>query len=98
MHRYATTTRARRCPNLGLRSRDVSVAYQLIWHYTVGELIDTHHRSDHMYSSTMVRDADPDTYAALAAVVAGQSDAAPSDHFAENLQRILDGLIPRLQA
>jgi AcrR family transcriptional regulator len=80
----------------GLTPRDVSVAYALMWHYTAGELIDSHHASPHDYSRAMVRHANPDLYPGLTSVVRALPDEPPSDHFAENLQRILDGLrLPR---
>lgn len=82
--------------NSGLAPRDVSVAYMLIWHYTVGELLDRHHTPADAFSRTMVRSADPSEYPGLMSVVAGLPEGPPSDHYAENLQRILDGLTGRL--
>lgn len=79
----------------GLQPRDVSVGYALIWHYTAGELIDSHHERDENFGRAMVRAADPARFPALTSIVAQLPEGPPSDHFAENLQRLLDGLIGR---
>lgn len=57
-----------------------------------GELIDSHHESPHDYRRAMVHAAGLDLYPGLASVVRARPVGPPSDHFAENLQRILDGL------
>lgn len=79
--------------NSGLAPRDVSMAYMLIWHYTVGELLDRHHTPVDPFSRSMVRAADPAEYPGLMTVVAQLPEGPPSDYFAENLQRILDGVM-----
>jgi AcrR family transcriptional regulator len=79
----------------GLQPRDVSVGYALLWHYTAGELIDSHHERAENYGRAMVRAADPERYPALTSIVSQLPPGPPSDHFAENVQRLLDGLIGR---
>lgn len=78
----------------GLAPRDVTVTYALLWHYTAGELVDSHHQVDDNYARRMVRAAaDPQTYPALAEAIAAFPPGPPGDWFAENLQRLLDGLL-----
>jgi AcrR family transcriptional regulator len=67
----------------GLAPRDRRAAYALLWHYTAGELIDTHHADPDSYSRRMVRSADPDTYPALTAAVNASPDGPPGDWFTE---------------
>ncbi|MEV5829806.1 TetR/AcrR family transcriptional regulator [Spirillospora sp. NPDC052242] len=79
----------------GLAPRDSRAAFALLWHYTVGELLDTHmDDSDDSFARRMVRDTDPDAHPALAAIVASVPSGPPDDWFPENLQRVLDGLLP----
>ncbi len=79
----------------GLTLRDSRVAYALLWHYTVGELLDAHMDiPDDTFARQMIRDADPDAYPTLAAVAQAAPPGPPGDWFAENLQRLLDGLLP----
>jgi hypothetical protein len=42
----------------------------------------------------MVRAADPTTYPALTATINAPPDGPPGEWFPENLQRLLDGLLP----
>ncbi|QFG26257.1 TetR/AcrR family transcriptional regulator [Actinomadura sp. WMMB 499] len=79
----------------GLTPRDSRVAFALLWHYTVGELLDSHMDApDDPIGRRMVRESDPDAFPTLAAVVAGVPAGPPGDWFPENLQRVLDGLLP----
>jgi AcrR family transcriptional regulator len=79
----------------GLTPRDASVTYALLWHYTAGELLDTHHRPADPFSVNMVRSADPELYPALLRSVSSFPPGRPGDWFTENLQRVLDGVLPR---
>ncbi|WP_433331897.1 TetR/AcrR family transcriptional regulator [Spirillospora sp. CA-294931] len=79
----------------GLSPRDSMVAYALLWHYTVGELLYSHaDAEDETFARRMVRGADPETYPALAAAMSAIPPGRPGDFFTENLQRLLDGLLP----
>jgi AcrR family transcriptional regulator len=80
----------------GLTPRDASVAYALLWHFTAGELLDAHHEVPDPFAQHMVRTADPDLYPALLSAVNAVAPGPPGDWFAENLQRILDGVLPRI--
>ncbi|GAA5051746.1 AcrR family transcriptional regulator [Thermocatellispora tengchongensis] len=83
----------------GLTLRDTRVAFALLWHYTVGELLDTHlDIPDDTYARRMVHDVDPESYPTLAAIAQAAPGGPPGDWFAENLQRLLDGLLPRSPA
>jgi AcrR family transcriptional regulator len=81
----------------GLTPRDTSVTYALLWHYAVGELLDSHHTVAEPYAEQMVRGCDPQRFPALHRSVAAAPPGTPGDWFAENLQRILDGVLPRLE-
>jgi len=81
--------------NSGLPPRKVAGAYRLIWHYTVGELLDTHHVPADGFSRTMVRSADPEHYPGLMSVVAELADEPTVDHFADNLHIVLDGVMKK---
>lgn len=77
----------------GLSRREVSAAYALVWHYTAGELIDSHHISDDDFRRVMMRESvDPDRHPTLAKVLEELPSSPPRDHFADNLQHLLDGL------
>ncbi|WP_155343245.1 TetR/AcrR family transcriptional regulator [Acrocarpospora pleiomorpha] len=79
----------------GLAPRDCMVAYALLWHYIAGELLDAHPgAANDAFSRELVRAADPLTYPALAEAVAAFPPGPPGDWFTENLQRLLDGLLP----
>lgn len=80
----------------GFAPRDAMVAYGLIWHYTAGEALETHARGPDAYNRSMVRTSNPGQYPALARLTAGLREGTTGDdHFPENLQRILDGLVGR---
>jgi AcrR family transcriptional regulator len=81
----------------GLTLRDTRSAFALLWHYTVGELLDAHMDvPDDTFARRIVRATDPDAYPTLAAIAAGAPSDPPGDWFPENLQRLLDGLLPPL--
>ncbi len=77
----------------GFGPRDSSVAYGLIWHYTVGELLDDHNVTPESYNRRMVRELDAASYPAIANVLAHAPAEPRGDFYAENLQRLLDGLL-----
>lgn len=80
----------------GLAPRDAMVAYSLLWHYTSGELLNTHPPvADVTFAQSMVRGADAEVYPAFAESVAVFAAGPAGDWFTENLHRILDGLLPR---
>jgi AcrR family transcriptional regulator len=79
----------------GLTPRDTSVTYALLWHYTVGEILDTHHTVTDPYAQHMVRTSDPEAYPALHRAARAFAPGPRGDWFAENLQRLLDGVLPR---
>jgi AcrR family transcriptional regulator len=78
----------------GFAGRDALVAYGLMWHYCAGELLSAHPATEGpTFAQTMVRTADPATFPTLRQVSDSVPHGASSDHFAENLQRLLDGLM-----
>jgi AcrR family transcriptional regulator len=80
----------------GLTLRDTRSAFALLWHFTVGELLDTHMDvPDDTFARRMIRETDPDAYPTLAAIATGVPSDPPGDWFPENLQRLLDGLLPQ---
>jgi AcrR family transcriptional regulator len=77
----------------GLSGRDVASAYALLFHYLYGESVATHHDRTDTVGRQMVRGAGPD-FPAIARVAAALPPDERRDVFAENLQRLLDGLLP----
>lgn len=67
---------------------------QMLWQYVFGELLWTHHDRSDSYAKRMVREASPDAFPALADAVSVAPPGA-ADHFAQNLQRLLDGTLDR---
>lgn len=79
----------------GFRPRDAMVAYGLLWHYSAGELLSTHRdAAEDDFATRMVLEADPERYPALTEAAAAFRSGPPGDWFQENLQRLLDGLLP----
>jgi AcrR family transcriptional regulator len=80
----------------GLTARDSMVAYALLWHYTAGELLDTHADTPDTdnVARRLARTADPATHPALTEAMAAFRPGRPGDWYPENLQRLLDGLLP----
>lgn len=76
----------------GLTGRDAAAGYALLWHYLYGESISTQHDRPDTFGRQMVRGA-VGGFPALARVVAALPPDADRDFFAENLQRLLRGLL-----
>jgi hypothetical protein len=66
----------------------------MLWQYVFGELLWTHHDRPDSYGKRMVRGAPADAFPAVADAVRGAS-THPAENFAENLQRLLDGVLDR---
>lgn len=78
----------------GFGPRDAFVGYALLWQYCLGELLSTHRApEDSSFAQRMVRTADPAAYPVLRSMTDAQPQRAHGDHFAENFQRLLDGLM-----
>ncbi|MDZ7930249.1 MAG: TetR/AcrR family transcriptional regulator C-terminal domain-containing protein [Rhodococcus sp. (in: high G+C Gram-positive bacteria)] len=77
----------------GLAPEDVAAAYSLVWHYTVGEIMDRHHAPADAYSRAMVDAADPASYPSLTSVVSQLRGRPPLAPYSANLSRLLDGLL-----
>jgi AcrR family transcriptional regulator len=77
----------------GFGPRGAMAAYGLLWHYTAGELLHTHPETTDNFAATMTSQAPADTYPALAEAIAAHATAPPPDMYADNLQRLLDGLL-----
>jgi hypothetical protein len=77
----------------GHAGREAIVAYDLLWHFTYGEVLATHHHRPDSVGHRIVRAADPEQYPGIAAVVAATPPDASHEYFAVNLQRVLDALL-----
>ena len=76
----------------GSSGQDLAAKHHMLWQYVFGELLWTHHDRPDSYAKQMTRNA-ADRFPAIAeAVRISLGDG--SDHFAENLQRLLDGVLP----
>jgi AcrR family transcriptional regulator len=76
----------------GLSGRSLGAVHQMLWQYVFGELLWTHHDQPDSYAKRMVRGAPADAFPALADAVRSAS-AHSAENFAENLQRLLDGVL-----
>lgn len=79
----------------GLTGPDVAAGYALLWHYVYGESIAHHHDRPDTFSRRMSHvaiAADPSSYPAIGRVMA-VLPTTDRDFFAENLQRLLAGLL-----
>lgn len=77
----------------GLHGRDAAAGYALLWHYLYGESISHQNDRPDSFGRRMVRGVG-DTYPAIARVAAALPEQDGRDYFAENLQRLLSGLLP----
>jgi AcrR family transcriptional regulator len=76
----------------GLGGRSRVAAHQMLWQFVFGELLWTHHDRPDSYAKRMVREAPADVFPAIAeSLRVGPANSA--DHFTENLQRLLDGVL-----
>lgn len=76
----------------GLAGRAVSAGYALLIQYLYGESISTHHDRPDTFSRQMGRDAAA-RFPAIGRVAAALPPDGDRDFFAENLARLLDGLL-----
>lgn len=76
----------------GLSPATQVAVHQMLWQYVFGELLWTHHDRPDSFANHMVRSASAETFPALAEAASAGS-AHPADHFGENLQRLLDGVL-----
>jgi AcrR family transcriptional regulator len=76
----------------GLSGTQQVAVHQLLWQYVFGELLWTHHDRPDSFGKQMVRSAPPDAFPALAEA-ARIAPPAGTDHFAQNLKRLLDGVL-----
>jgi AcrR family transcriptional regulator len=76
----------------GLTGRARLAVHQMLWQYVFGELLWTHHEQPDSYARRMVRGAPADAFPALADAMHSTS-AHSAENFAENLQRLLDGVL-----
>lgn len=79
----------------GLAPADASAASGVIWDYTYGELLGSHHARPDDRARSMVRAADPERYPHIAEVVARPQDHA-AEHFVLGIETVVDGLLARL--
>ncbi|MFC5995250.1 TetR/AcrR family transcriptional regulator [Pseudonocardia hispaniensis] len=77
----------------GVAGRDVVAVNQLLWQFVYGELLWTHHDRPATFARQMVHNASSEQYPALAAAVRDLPDVV-TDHFDQNLRRLLDGVLP----
>lgn len=78
----------------GLAGRDAAAGYALLWHYLYGESISSHHDRPDTFARQMGRSAAA-SYPAIGRVAAALPPEVSRDFFAENLERLLRGLLPR---
>lgn len=76
----------------GLSGRDVAAGHALLWHYLYGESISTHHDRPDTVARQMGREA-ATSYPAIGRVAAALPPEVSRDFFAENLDRLLRGLL-----
>ncbi len=76
----------------GLRGRDIAAAHALIWQYIYGESISMMHDRPDSFARQMSCGTD-EAYPVLGAVRAELGPTDPRDFFAENLPRLLRGIV-----
>jgi AcrR family transcriptional regulator len=77
----------------GLDTEQARAGYALLFQFAYGETLVSHHDRDDSYARRLVRSADPERFPHLAAI-ATPLPPERRDHFAANLERVLDGLLP----
>lgn len=78
----------------GLSTVQTRAAFALLLEFAYGEVLVALHDDGDSYGRRMMRDVDPQRFPHLAAVVADQG-FDHRDHFADNLESVLDGLLGR---
>jgi AcrR family transcriptional regulator len=76
----------------GLTGRSRLAVHQMLWQYVFGELLWTHHDQPDSQGKRMVRAAPADAFPAVADAVRS-AGGHPAENFADNLQRLLDGVL-----
>lgn len=80
----------------GLSVAGASAAASIIWDYTYGELLRTHHYRPGSYARRMVRGADPAAFPSLGEIVAERpQESTPDDYFAIGIAIVVDGVLAR---
>jgi AcrR family transcriptional regulator len=80
----------------GLTPADAGAASRIIWDYTYGELLGSHHDQPDHYRRRMVREADPQRYPALAKAVRASPPEGVGEQFPLGIEIVVDGLLARL--
>ncbi len=78
----------------GLSAADTKAGYDLLWQYTVGELLDTSHGRADEYRKQIVQNSDRRLFPVLHDVIDEWAEIQPDRQYAANLRRILDGILP----
>lgn len=68
-------------------------AYGLLFQYTYGEVLVSHHDRVDSVGRQIIRGADVSRFPHLAAVISGTGLEPPADRFEANLERVLDGIL-----
>jgi AcrR family transcriptional regulator len=76
----------------GLRGREIAAANALVWQYMYGESISMLHDRPDTFARRMSRGTE-DAYPVLGRVRAALGESDPRDFFAENLARLLHGIV-----
>jgi AcrR family transcriptional regulator len=75
----------------GLSPAHAREAFGLLFQYTYGEVLVSHHDRADSVGRQIIRDADDSRFPHLAAVISGTEP--PVDRFEANLERVLDGIL-----
>jgi AcrR family transcriptional regulator len=76
----------------GLTTEEARAAYALLLQFAYGEVLMSHHDADDSYARRLVRTADPQRFPHLARIAESRAGER-RDHFADNLERVLNGLL-----
>jgi AcrR family transcriptional regulator len=76
----------------GLDLAETRESSALLLEFAYGEALVSHHDKAESFARQMMRQADPERFPHVVAVVAGAGNE-PREHFAANLERLLDGIL-----
>lgn len=80
----------------GLSRPSATAAASIIWDYTYGELLRSHHHQPNSFARRMVREADPAAFPSLGEIVAERPLDSPfDDYFATGIEIVVDGVLAR---
>jgi AcrR family transcriptional regulator len=77
----------------GLDGRRAIAAHALLWQFTYGELLTTHHARADAWNRRMVLDSDPRRFPQLHAALGELGPGGVPERYADNLVIVVDGLL-----